>query len=273
MRELSRSCVHTLVGMIVLTAMYTRMWAWLCLHVYTHGHNQTYARILSWLLHPHSKPKYTHKSQNVCLPAEEIPDPATAHKKRVEKNCSISAGTWSCIHKHVFFCISGIVPPLGVDESVYVYVHVCVCLHLCMNSSMRLLRLCLHIRVGLIALMCTCTEGVIVLIYMPEWVWLHLCPHTRLSLITLMCECTCARVLDGVYIQMLTWSRLCVDIIFEHDCAHVWICMCAASCLCVHMHVGMITLTWIYKHVHMFMLMRTYTCGFCVCVCACVDMI
>ena len=266
--------LHEKVGMIVLTCKYT--WA-----------HSNIRKILLWLSHPHPKPKYRHKSQNVCSPPEEIPAPATAHKKRVQKNWSISAGTWSCIHKHVFFCISGTVPPLGINKRVYVYVHVWACLRLWV---------CVY------TCSCVCTYvwihvwGYCANVFIYVWVWSRSCIHPRrvwLCLYTCQSGCDCTYVRTHVW----AWSRSCVSARVDvflmvsiykcwRDRAHVWTSylsiialmyvwrhMYASLCLCVHTHVGMITLTWIYKHVHMFMLMRTYTCGFCVYVCACVDMI
>ncbi len=60
--------------------------------------------------------------------------------------------------------------------------------------------LCLHIRVDLIALMCTCTVRVCLYIHACVGV-IALILHKRLRIITLMCEYMCESVFDGVYIQ------------------------------------------------------------------------
>ena len=143
---------------------------------------------------------------------------------------SISSGTGSCIQKQELLCIRGIVLPLGVTRLCVCtrvgVIALCLCAYRCRCVRTYVyvqvwayLRLCLHIRVDLIALMCTCAVR--------ECLYIHACVgvialilHTCLSIITLMCEYTCGSVFDGACIQILTSS-----------------CLCMATCIDMNVHM------------------------------------
>ena len=255
-----RWCVHARVYVISLIPRYMcgnywanvciPLWAWLCLHVHTRacGHDCAYvyihvgtinfARTLLWLLCSQPKLWYKHNSQNVCSPAEGMPAPVPAFLKKGKETfvnqfwylvllsqTNTHLHTWNSfsVGVNVLKCMS----TCGRD-CAYVYVHTCV---------------------GVFALTYKYKYGhncAYVIIYV--WVWSRSCVHARwgwlclyiymacVRVITLMSAhtsehdhahvwVTCGRDLYGVYMHMLAWSCLCVDIIFDHDRAHVYICI------------------------------------------------